>query len=292
MVHAGNDCVIKGTLESALIDIMLVLADADGFRVDFDQLGQRIHKAAANGNGSAHCEIEVREFLTSNFRGGINRSARLAHHHDHKGCRQAERADECFRLAGSSAIADGDGLDFIAIHKRLDDFSCLGTVAGPFFGIDHLVGEEFTLGIEHSEFATGAEAGINGENDLLTKRRGQEELAKVFSKNPDRFLIGFLFVEKPSLTLHGKAEKALETILRCEANLSGRWVCSLHKKIVECGEGLLLWRIDAREKHTLGFTTTNCQKAVRRALGDGFAPVKVVLELRCLGFLIEDDLGF
>jgi hypothetical protein len=32
------------------------------------------------------------------------------------------------------------------------------------------MGEEFALGIEHGEFATGAEAGIDGENNLLTKR--------------------------------------------------------------------------------------------------------------------------
>ena len=77
------------------------------------------------------------------------------------------------------------------------------------------------MGIEHGEFATSPEAGIDGENNLLTQRRGQEKFAKVLSKDADSLLVGFLFVEQARLTLHGKAEKALEAILRRKANLSG-----------------------------------------------------------------------
>ena len=170
VVHAGNDGVIERTLESTLIDIVLVLADADGFWVDFDQFGERVHEAATDRNGTTHGEVERRKFLTGDLRGRINRGAGLAHNDNHGGCRQAERADEGLGLAGSCAIADGDGLDFKTINKRLDHFGSLGAVADTFFGIDHLVGKEFALSIEHGEFATGAEAGIDSKNNFLTER--------------------------------------------------------------------------------------------------------------------------
>ena len=172
MVHAGNDGVIQGSLESALIDVVLVLADADGFRIDFDQFGERVHKAATDGNGSTHGEVEGGKFLAGDIRGRVNRGAGLAHDDNHGGCRQTKSADEGLCLPGSRAIADGDSLDFKTIHKRLDDFGSLGAVADTLFGVNNLVGEEFSLGIEHGEFATGAETGIDSENDFLAQRRG------------------------------------------------------------------------------------------------------------------------
>ena len=207
-----------------MIHIVLVLAHADGFWIDFDQFGERVHEAAADGNGSAHGEIECGKFLAGDSRGRVNRGPGLAHDDNHGGCRQTKRTDEGLGLARGRAIADRDGLYLIAVHEGLDHLRRLGAVADTFFGIHHLVGEEFALGIEHSEFATGAEAGIDGENNLLTQRRGQEEFAKVFCKDTDRLLVGSLFVEKPCLSLHGKSKKALEAILGCQAHLRGRRV--------------------------------------------------------------------
>jgi hypothetical protein len=42
---------------------MLVLADADGLRVDLDQLGERILQASSNGNGTADGDVQVGKFL-------------------------------------------------------------------------------------------------------------------------------------------------------------------------------------------------------------------------------------
>ena len=53
-VHAGFDGRFQALLEAALIDIVLVLADADGFRVDLHQFGERILQAAGDGDGAAN----------------------------------------------------------------------------------------------------------------------------------------------------------------------------------------------------------------------------------------------
>ena len=46
-----------------LIDVVLILADADGFGIDLHQFGQRVLQAAGDGDGAAQRHVHVREFL-------------------------------------------------------------------------------------------------------------------------------------------------------------------------------------------------------------------------------------
>ena len=75
----GIDAVLDDGIEVArqlgLRDVVLVLADADGFGVDLDQFGQRVLQAAGNGDGAADRDVEVGEFLGGEFGGGIDRGA-------------------------------------------------------------------------------------------------------------------------------------------------------------------------------------------------------------------------
>ncbi len=87
-VYGADDGVIERILEGALIDIVLVLADSDGFRVDFHQFGEGIHEAATDADGTADGEVEVREFLAGDFRGGVNRGAGFVDDDDLDGGRE------------------------------------------------------------------------------------------------------------------------------------------------------------------------------------------------------------
>ena len=53
MVDGGLDDGIEGANELLLVDVVLVLADADGLRVDLDELGQRVLHAARDGDSTA-----------------------------------------------------------------------------------------------------------------------------------------------------------------------------------------------------------------------------------------------
>ena len=64
-VHAGHHGVVELALQGVWIDIVLTLPHADGFRIDLNQLRQRIHQAPTNGHGAAHRDILVREFLAA-----------------------------------------------------------------------------------------------------------------------------------------------------------------------------------------------------------------------------------
>ena len=54
---------------------MLILADADGFGIDFDQLGERVLQAAGDGDGAADGEVEIGELLAGDVGGGVDGGA-------------------------------------------------------------------------------------------------------------------------------------------------------------------------------------------------------------------------
>ncbi len=94
VVHAGDDDVVEGTLERVLVDVVLVLTDADRLRVDLHQLRQRVHETATDGDRAAHGDVVIREFLTGNLRGRVNRRAGFVDHDDRDGSRQLDLADK------------------------------------------------------------------------------------------------------------------------------------------------------------------------------------------------------
>ena len=95
-IHGADDGVIERGFERALIDIVLVLSDADGFRIDLHQLGERVHESAADADRAAHGEIEIRKFFSCHIRGRVNRSTRFINHHDGDGGGEIELAAETF----------------------------------------------------------------------------------------------------------------------------------------------------------------------------------------------------
>ena len=103
----------RDVLRRVLVDIVLILADADGFGVELDEFGERVHEAAADGDGAADGEIVVGEFFARDFGGGVDGGAGFVDHDDRESdCGQAlRRADEGFGLASGGAVADGDGFD-------------------------------------------------------------------------------------------------------------------------------------------------------------------------------------
>ncbi len=46
--------------QTVLVDVVLVLADANGFGLDLDELGERVLQAAGNRDGTAQRHVEFR----------------------------------------------------------------------------------------------------------------------------------------------------------------------------------------------------------------------------------------
>ena len=75
VVDHAFDHAVEGVREGGLIDIVLIQADADGFGIDLDQFGERVLRAAGNGDRAADGDIEVGEFGAGESGCGIDRCA-------------------------------------------------------------------------------------------------------------------------------------------------------------------------------------------------------------------------
>ena len=292
VVHAAHDHVVERALEGALIHVVLILAHADGLRIELHQLGERVHEPPPDRHRAAHGDVLVGELLTGHIARGINGRAAFADH-DHGDRRgQAELADESLRLARSGAVADGDGLDFELRHHRLDHRLRLGQIARAFLGIDHIVREELSLAVEEHDFAAGAKAGVDAERDLLPERRGQQQLAQVVGENADRLLVRALCEKGPRLAFHRETEQPLEAILHREPHLLGRGRFAFDEEPLQRAHRLDFIGHEARKQEALRLAAPNREDAVRRRFLRRLAPVEVVLELRPLLLLPADDLRF
>ncbi len=72
---------VQLTRQLGLADIVLILADANGFRIDFHQLGQRILQTAGDRDRPAQGNVQIRELLRGQLGRGVHRRARFADNH-------------------------------------------------------------------------------------------------------------------------------------------------------------------------------------------------------------------
>ena len=68
-VNAIFDHRVKAARQVRLVDVMLVLADANRFGIDLDKLGQRVLQAAGNTGGAAQAHVYIGHFLRCEFAG-------------------------------------------------------------------------------------------------------------------------------------------------------------------------------------------------------------------------------
>jgi hypothetical protein len=120
-VHAALHHLVEPALELRLVDVVLVLPDADGLRVDLHQLGERVLQAPRDAHRAAQRHVEARELVAREVARRVDRRAALVHHH-HLGAHAARRervarrgrgerlAHELLGLARRGAVADGDEL--------------------------------------------------------------------------------------------------------------------------------------------------------------------------------------
>ena len=128
-VDATLDDGLKGLLELALIDVVLVLADADGFGIDLDELGERVLETTGDGDGAADGEVEVGKFLAGDVGCGVDAGSGLGDGDGEEIAELAlakEGADEGVGLAGGGAVADGDGADVVFGDQRGEGVACSG----------------------------------------------------------------------------------------------------------------------------------------------------------------------
>ena len=68
-------------IQALLVQIVLILADADGLRIDLHQLCQRVLEPSGNGNGAPLSHIKAGKLLCGQLTGRIYRRPCLVYDH-------------------------------------------------------------------------------------------------------------------------------------------------------------------------------------------------------------------
>ena len=172
---------------------MLVLADTDGLRIDLDQFRQRIHQPASDGDGPTDGDIIIGKLVTGRFGGRVDGSTLFADNKDLYGTVELLVRDEVFRFAAGSSVTDGDGLYLVSFNHFAEFRSRFSFFVYRRVRIDVFIVYEIALCIEADHLTTGAKAGIDTHYPFLSQGWGKKQLAQVFGKDPDRFVIGLCF---------------------------------------------------------------------------------------------------
>ena len=183
--HAGQLPIQLGWLH-----VVLILTHADGARLDFNQLRQRILKPPGDGHRAAQRDVVLGKFLCAQLRCGIDRRAGLAD----DGVADVfqprllqQRGDEGLGFPGSRAVADGYGSHAIAANHVADDAARLGHFALHVGQreIGHARLQHLAVRVHHRQLAARAEAGIHAQRDVALHRRLHQQVVEIFAEERD-----------------------------------------------------------------------------------------------------------
>jgi hypothetical protein len=116
-VYAALDDSFERLLKLALVDVVLILTDPNGFGIDLDELGEGVLETAGDGDGSPDGKVEVRKLLAGDIGCGVDAGSGLGDRNGKKIVEQLalakEVADEGVGLARCGAVADCNGADVV-----------------------------------------------------------------------------------------------------------------------------------------------------------------------------------
>ena len=278
-VHAAFHGVVQFFLQQALVYIVLILSYAQGLGVNLHQFGQGIHQAPADGNRATYGNVVLGKLLPAHLRGGIHGGAVLAHGEDADALRKSHLADEVLGLPSRGAAPDGNHLNVILFHQVGHLGDGLYFLGHGRMRENHIVGQQVPLRIQTNHLAAGAEARVDGHHPLLPHRRGQEQLAEVFSEYLDGFDIGLFLCFPNHLTGDGRVQQALPGIVHglpyLHARLPAGIALRLAVIVIEFVAALLSVGVYLHLQEALVFCSQHGQQVMGRDFADGLAEVEV-----------------
>ena len=181
MVDRRLDDSVEGLQQLFLIDIMLVLADADGFGFDFDKFRQGILNPPGDRHSAPQRDIEVRKFLFGEFGSGVDGGAGFVGDHIMQG--QGMVADQAgqkfFRFIRGGAVADRGQGHIVATDELQHQFGGGLALGGAVRQIKDGGGQDAALGVDDGRLAAGPIAWIQPQHGVPGQRRNQQELPQI-----------------------------------------------------------------------------------------------------------------
>ena len=171
---------------------MLILTHADGFGVDFDQLGKRVLQPAGNGHCAAQGNVQVGELARRQFGRGINRRAGFGHndfvlpHFRHP---THQFARDFVGFAAGGAVADGDELHAVLLNQTRQ--RCQHIVFLMQIDDDRI--QQLARVVHHCAFHAVAVARIETQSGQPSGGRGEQQVFEIAGKHGNSVSVGGFF---------------------------------------------------------------------------------------------------
>ncbi|MNF55217.1 hypothetical protein D3C84_366710 [compost metagenome] len=281
---------------------MLVLADADGFRVDFHQLGQRVLQAAGDGHRTTQGHVQVGELLRRQLGSRVHRGAGLADH-DLGELELRELLDQLQHqlvgLAAGGAVAEGHQLDAVLGAEPGEQGQGLVPLVVRHVGVDGGGFQQLAGGVDHRHLAAGAQARVEAEGGARACRGGQQQVMQVAGEDVDRLAFGGFaqlaeqvgFQMGVELDLPGPAHHLGQPLVGGAALVGDSETLADHQLARMHGARLLLAHLEGDAQHAFVAAAEDRQGTVRWHALEVLVMLEVVAELGAFLLLAGHQAG-
>ena len=287
VVDSRLDDGIKCLREFLLVDVMLILADADGLRVDFDELGQRILHAARDGDSAADGDVVLGQFFLCELRSRVDGGTGFVRNQVMDVVQMMlsnQVRGELFGFIARRAVANREQRDMVLLDE-CEDFLRGGFALGiALRELEHAVAQDAARRIDDGHLAARAVAGVEAHDDMAAERRLQEQLPQVHAEDMDGLRLSVLCELRVDFAFERGEQQAVLAVFERRAEL----VREDAFVTVDVREHLVDRRLviegDLDAQAAFLFPAVDGEHAVRRQRADGLAVVRVHQErLRVLG---------
>ncbi len=294
MVDARLDHPIQALAELRLIDVVLVLSDADGFRVRLDQFRKRVLQTAGDADCAADRDIEIGELSGRQLAGGINRGTRFADHdlRNVKLVFSNQVTDKRIGFAGGGTVANGDQFHVVLLDHLPQCHARRTGVALGWCRVDRGVGEKLPGSIHDRHFAAGAKTGIDTDRDSWARRCRHQQFPQVLAKHADRFFVRLLFQGLEHRRLGRRQQQPLVAILDRHLQFAAEFELTVvHEPPLELRQFSPVVQLQAHPQYACGYAAEHREQPMRRDSPHRFLVIDVEFEFLGFRLLAAFDLG-
>ncbi|MNI02127.1 hypothetical protein D3C73_549910 [compost metagenome] len=182
MVNRGFNHRLEALLQMLLGDIMLVLADPNGFGIDLDELGQRVLHPAGDRDCASLSDVKRGELLLRELRCGVYACSSLADDQVSELLLLTfgdDLSDELLGFARSRSVADDNELDGVFINQLIEFGGSFALLVMRRCRIGHRHLEQLACVVDDGKLTACPVGGVNAKDVLALHRRLQKQAAKV-----------------------------------------------------------------------------------------------------------------
>ncbi len=255
---------------------MLILPDADAFRLDLHKLGKRILQAPRDGHRRAQRNVVVRELLRTELGRRIDARPRLVHDHVGDAGKVADHiGDKDLRLLGRRAVADGNGGDTVAADHGGESFARLVLPVVRRRGVHNAGFEHLARLVHDGDLAAGAVRRVKAHGDTVSERRLHQQRLEILSKGADGRLVRSIRQLAADLPLRGRLDEPPPGILAAGIHKGVGNAHAAEYRPADFLQGERVLDLHAGLEHSLPLAAVHRENAVALHLGHRLAVIIV-----------------